>query len=29
MWLRLMEANRDTPDATPKPAVPQHESAVS
>ena len=29
VWLRLMEANRDTPDATPQPAVPQRESAVS
>jgi dihydrolipoamide dehydrogenase len=29
VWLRLMEANRDTRDATPQPAVPDRESAMS
>ena len=29
VWLRLMEANRDTRDATPQPGVPDRESAMS
>jgi dihydrolipoamide dehydrogenase len=29
IWLRLMEANRDTPDTTPQAAVPDREAALS